>query len=137
MVFTSDTQGKSSSLKSERVTSVDTGMDNFSDYAEAERELLRVFFSVRKLVLNKQFIAFCVSEPYIVLFLPLNSNFLWRGRRFSKLLSMRTLPRSQHLSPGYVLCYWGIMWKLENQNIESITNLLHPLSFALYGYGFS
>lgn len=84
----------SSSLKFERVTSGDTGMDNFNDYGEAKRELLRVFFSVKKLVLNKQFIAFCVSETYIVLYLPLNYNCLWRGKRYSNLLSKRTLSRS-------------------------------------------
>lgn len=133
VVFTSDTQGKSSSLKFKRVTSVNTGMDNFSWLCWSRRELLRGFLSVRKLVLNKQFIAFCVSETY----LPLNYNCLWRGRRYSNLLSMRTLPRSQDLSPEYVLCYCGIIWKRENQNIDSITNLLHPISLALYGYGVS
>ena len=135
VVFTSDTQGKSSSLKFKRVTSVNTGMDNFRWLCWGRRELLRGFFSVRKIVLNKQFIDFYVSETYIVLLLPLNYNCLWRGRKYSNLLSVRTLHRSKDLSPGYVLCYCGIIWKRENQKIESITNLPHPISLALYGYG--
>lgn len=102
-----------------------------------QKRAFKRLFSVRKFVLNKQYIAFYVSETYIVLLLPLNYNCLWRGRKYSNLSSMRTLPRSQDLSPGYVLCYCGIIWKRENQKIESITNLPHPISLALYGYGVS